>query len=85
MKKITDAIKGNKAFWICLIVSIILIISGFICPPMGVIDNSVIISVGELFGFASLGAVYRAMEKGVDATITHGNTTVSIDNDAKDA
>ena len=39
----------------CLLTSIALIVGGFFVPPMGVIDGSVIQSVGELLAFATLG------------------------------
>ncbi|MDD7630671.1 MAG: hypothetical protein SOY43_09050 [Parabacteroides sp.] len=37
-----------KTFYITLITSILLIIGGFICPPMGIIDSSVLTAVGLL-------------------------------------
>ena len=43
--------KNNWVFWISLVISFILIVAGFIAPPMGVIDNSVLIAVGMLLGF----------------------------------
>lgn len=36
---------------IVLIVGILLIIASFIVPPLGVVDNSVITAVGEIFTF----------------------------------
>ena len=44
-------------FWICLIVSIGLIVAGFCVPPMAIIDGSVLTAFGILFGFASLAQV----------------------------
>ena len=49
--------KKTIPFWICLIVSIGLIVAGFCVPPMGIIDGSVLTAVGILFGFASLAQV----------------------------
>lgn len=43
--------KINWVFWISLILSFILIIAGFLAPPMGVISNSILIAVGMLLGF----------------------------------
>lgn len=43
--------KNNWVFWISLVISFALIVAGFIAPPMGVIDNSVLIAVGMLLGF----------------------------------
>ena len=49
--------KKTIPFWICLIVSIGLIVAGFCVPPMGIIDGSVLTAVGILFGFASLAQI----------------------------
>ena len=43
-------------------------------------DNSVLIAVGEINGFIALGAVIKAIDKGVDATFQHNNTSVTITN-----
>ena len=42
--------KNNWVFWISLVISFALIVAGFLAPPMGVIDNSVLIAVGMLLG-----------------------------------
>lgn len=46
-----------KPFHITLSLSVVLFIAGFICPPMGVIDGSVLTAVGLLFSFATLAHV----------------------------
>ena len=71
---------NHWAFWVCLVISIGLIIGSFFVPPMGVIDGSILASVGELFGFATLATVIEAIKKGSDVTISHGSTTVGINN-----
>lgn len=71
---------NHWAFWICLIFSIGLILGSFFVPPMGVVDGSILASVGELFGFATLATVIEAIKKGSDVTISHGSTTVGINN-----
>ena len=43
-----------KTFRLTLGLSILLIVGGFICPPMGVIDGSVLTAVGLLLAFATL-------------------------------
>ena len=80
-KKLKVATKHNIAFWICLGISIVLIIGGAVTPPPFVIDASIFIATGELFAFASLGAVYKALDKGVDAKIEHGETKITLNND----
>ena len=57
------------------------IVSSFFIPPTGVIDGSALAAVGELFAFAALFMGWEAMERGVDAKITHGNTTIDLKND----
>ena len=83
-KKIKDIwIRGsyhNVAFWVCLAVSIFLIVTAFFVPPKAVVDSSVIACVGELFGFAALGAFIKALDKGVDASVKHGGTELTLSN-----
>lgn len=67
-----DVTKGNKArrrlntqllsAVLLIIVGSALLIAGFIVPPMGVIDNSVLIAFGEILTFvgALFGIDYRA-------------------------
>jgi hypothetical protein len=61
--------------------AIVLIVAGLLMPPMGVIDGSVLTAVGELFAFAALATVWHAIDKGIDAKITHGQTTLNLTND----
>lgn len=75
---VKSATMRNPAFWICLAISIALVVAGFLVPPTGKIDGSVLTAVGELFGFATLEVVYIAIKKGVDASIRHGKTEVAI-------
>ena len=65
-------------FWSCLVTSIILIVVGFCLPPQGVVDGSVLASVGELFAFAALATGYQALKDGRDITIKHGETEFTI-------
>lgn len=68
----------KNVFLICLITSVVLIVTSFFIPPLAVVDGSVLASVGELFGFAALAEVGAAIEKGHSATISHNNTTIEI-------
>lgn len=79
MKEIIDkCIIHNIYFFILALIAIGLIIASFIVPPTGVIDPSVLAGTGEIFAFASLGAVYKAMDKDKSITMSHGNTSVTI-------
>ena len=66
-------------------ISALLIIGSFFVPPMGIIDGSVLAAVGELFAFAALFAAWEAVERGIDAKVTHGGTSIELNNpDKKD-
>ena len=71
-------IQSNLFFWIFSVIGVILIVAAFILPPLSVIDNSVLIAVGEINGFAALGAVIKAIDRGSSASIKHNNTELTI-------
>ena len=73
-------IANNTFFWLFSIIGILLIIIAFFIPPAAQIHQSVLIAVGEINGFIALGAVIKAIDKGVDATFQHNNTSVTITN-----
>lgn len=81
MAEIVKDLLGKVVFWVCLIVSLVLIIFGFVVPPMGTIDPSVLTAVGEIFGFATLGVVADAIKEGYDAKIKKGEMEINITND----
>ena len=66
------------AFWVSFTVSIVLIISGFLCPPLAEISSSVLFACGELFGFGTLGAAIKAIEDGKEVEIHHKETNITI-------
>ena len=68
--------KKTIPFWICLIVSIGLIVAGFCVPPMGIIDGSVLTAVGILFGFASLAQIPIIIEVAGYVRMTKGDMTI---------
>ena len=74
----------KDVFLVCLITSVGLIITSFFIPPLAVVDGSVLAAVGELFGFAALGEVAAAVERGHTASISHGNTTIEIKKEEED-
>lgn len=65
-------------FLLTLMVSVGLIITSFFIPPLAVVDGSILAATGELFGFAALGEIAAAVERGHSASITHGSTTLEI-------
>ena len=79
MKKFwKNYLQSNLYFWVFSVISILLIITSFFLPPVGVISETVALAVGEIFAFAALGTVIKAIDKGTSAKITHNNTTLSI-------
>lgn len=73
---------GALAGWICLIVSVGLLVASFIIPPTGVIDASVLAGVGELIGFGvifKLPEMVNSIKDGKSMKVTHGDTTVEIE------
>lgn len=73
-------IESNLFFWVFSIAALGLIVAGFLFPPPGQIDNSVLVGAGELNGSIALGCVLKAIDKGVDVTAQHNNTSISITN-----
>lgn len=71
---------NNGFFWLFSSIGLLLIIIAFFIPPAAQIHQSVLIAVGEINGFIALGAVIKAIDKGVDATFQKGDTSVTITN-----
>lgn len=65
-------------FAVTLTVSVGLMVAGFIVPPTGVIDGSVLTGVGELFAFAALSQLPFVIRSGKGITLNHGNTSISV-------
>lgn len=74
---------SNIWFYITTITSVLLIILGFIVPPTGVIDGSVLTAVGELFAFAALAQIPTLIKRGADVTLQHGETSLTLNNPDK--
>ena len=70
--------ENNRFFIFFSIASLILIVAGFIVPPIGIIDSSVLIAVGELNGTLAIDAVIKSIDKGRSASIKHNGTELDI-------
>lgn len=68
--------KHSAIFVALTTAAVLLIVAGFIVPPTGVIDPSVLTAIGELFGFAALAQIPAMIESGHRVKITHGQTTI---------
>ncbi len=61
-----------------LVVSILLIVGGFFCPPMGSIDGSVLTAVGLLLMFAVVEKLPEAIAAGRSVKIQRGDTSLEV-------
>lgn len=61
-------------YWVLIFLSFVLLVAGFIVPPLGIIDGSVLIGIGELLGFSALGLL-----PGIASTISIKKGDASID------
>ena len=75
----------NKYFIIAIIMALVaigLVIAGFLVPPLGVIDGSVLTAVGEIVFLVTIFFVWDCVTKGKIAKIKKGDLEASIsDND----
>lgn len=70
-----------KVFYLNLGISIALMVGGFLLPPTGVIDGSVLTAVGLLLMFAVIAQVPKileAVQKGQSIKLQKGDMTVDI-------
>lgn len=64
--------------WVCMVAAIGLFVASFIVPPMGAIDPSVLKAGSLIFAFAALFEVREAIAEGLGVKLTHGQTTVVV-------
>lgn len=86
---IKETLLHNLWFYVFSAIAIAMLIAAFLCPPLAVIDASVLYATAEIFAFAALGTVIKAIDKGIDARLKHGNTSIQVgnldaDNDMED-
>ena len=70
-----------RVFYFNLFISIALIVGGFLLPPTGIIDGSVLTAVGELpmFGvLAQIPSILDAVRNGKSIKVTKGDSSVEI-------
>lgn len=81
-KRIKGATIGEWINFCCFVVSIILAVLGFIIPPTGEIDNSVLICIAELGFFSSVSKIpdfIKALKGGASLEIGKGDTHIKIE------
>ena len=67
-----------RTFYVTLIVSIALIVGGFIVPPTGVIDGSVLTAVGLLLMFAVIEKIPEAIKTGRNIKVQKGDASLEV-------
>lgn len=67
-----------KVFYLNLIISIALIVGGFLLPPTGIIDGSVLQAVGMLLMFSLIEKIPEAIRAGKSVKIQKGDSSVEI-------
>ena len=68
-------------FTVCFILSVCLIVGGFLVPPMGIIDGSVLTAVGLLLAFALVEKLPEAVKAGRSLKIKSGSFSAEIEAD----
>lgn len=69
----------KQIFYVCLVISIVLFVGGFFCPPIGQIDGSVLTAGGILLGFATIAIAGQNLANGKEVTIKNGDIEISVD------
>lgn len=72
-----------KVFYVNLAVSILLIIVGFVVPPTGVIDGSVLTAVGLLLMFATIDKIPEVIKAGKSIKLQRGDTSIEVNSDSE--
>ena len=70
-----------RIFYLTFAISLLRIIGGFLLPPMGIIDGSVLTAVGELLMFgvlAQVPALIDAAKNGKSVKISKGDFTAEV-------
>lgn len=85
MNAVTNCLLKCKYLIIAIVLAIVaitLIIAGFLVPPLGVIDGSVLTAVGEIIFLVTIFFIWDCVTKGKIAKIKKGDLEASIsDND----
>lgn len=72
------------SFWICLGVSIFLMVGSALVPPPFVIDSSIFKAVAYLLAFGALSQVPALVNSGKTARLQHGQTSLTVGDNVED-
>lgn len=82
IERIRRASVGEWINFICFVFSITLGTIGFVIPPTGEIDNSVLIFIGEIGFFSTVTRIpdfIKSLKGGASLEINKGDTHIKID------
>lgn len=85
--RIKNATVGDIINFCCFLISIILAVVGFILPPTGVIDSSVLLVIGELGFFSTITKIpdfIKALKGGASLEITKGDSHIKLEGEDVD-
>lgn len=85
--RIKNATVGDIINFCCFLISIILAVVGFILPPTGVIDSSVLLVIGELGFFSTVTKIpdfVKALKNGASIEIEKGDTHIKLEGEDGD-
>lgn len=80
--RIKNATFGDIINFCCFLISIILAVVGFILPPTGIIDSSVLLVIGELGFFSTVTKIpdfVKALKNGASIEIEKGDTHIKLE------
>ena len=73
-----------KVFATTCVLSVLLIVGGFFCPPIEVIDGSVLSAVGLLLMFATIDKIPEAIKAGRNLKISKGDFSAEVSTEKKE-
>lgn len=85
--RIKNATVGDIINFSCFLISIILAVVGFLLPPTGVIDSSVLLVIGELGFFSTVTKIpdfIKALKGGASLEITKGDSHIKLEGEDGD-
>lgn len=72
------------SFVVCFVVSVALLIAGFLTPPLGIIDGSCLSAVGEIIAIPTIMYALRALEMGMKIKLQKGDASIEITKKAEE-
>lgn len=73
-----------RVFTVTFVLSVALIIGGFLVPPIGVIVGSVLSAVGLLLMFATIDKIPEAIKAGRSIKLLKGDFTAEVNSEPKE-